>query len=370
MTLTRRTFLASACAAAALPTRAGARPVYPAQRIAPLIMVGFDGAGPMAYGARQMAAHVAAGHVGGLCFVAKNAVSRPGVEGLTRLFHSAASRWPLLVGIDQEGGMVQRLSSHLGYGFEPSAQQIAANADTVSAHKTFSHMAGAMRASGFNLNLAPVVDLSCQPRNPAVAMIGRAYGADPQTVISYAGEFVAAHREQGVLTALKHFPGHGSSLSDSHLGAVDVTKTWHARELEPYSRLVGEDSADMVMSGHVSHALITEGQPASLSRVAIEGVLRGRVGFRGPVITDDLEMAALHRTLSPAEAAIRALDAGNDILLLTNFTADPHLPLKLIIAIQGAIEEGRLETDRLEASVARVEVLKASLKQPHASQIA
>ena len=361
MTLTRRRFLADSGATFTVPYISYGQVPYPAERIAPMLMVGFDGASSTATGARQIAEHIAAGRVGGVCFIYKNAVSRPGVESLTDLFHSAASRWPLLMAIDQEGGQVQRLSSHLGYGYEPSAIKVATNLDIEEAHRTYSDMAAAMRSSGFNLNLAPVVDLGFEPRSASITRLGRSFGADPETVIKYSRAFVAGHREQNVLTALKHFPGHGSALLDSHDGGVDVTKTWRESELEPYTCLVREGAVDLIMIGHITHSELTQGQPASLSADAVNGMLRKRVGYDGVAITDDLAMRAVRKDNTLEEAAVRAVAAGNDVLLFTNKDSLPDLPTRLIAAIQLGIAERRIGIDQIEASVARIEKLKQSL---------
>ena len=367
MRLTRRQLIAGTGALAMVPRLAAARPVYPAERIAPMIMVGFDGANGGAPGVRQMAAHIAAGLVGGICFIAKNAATRKGVESITGAFHAASCRWPLLMAIDQEGGNVQRLSSHLGYGFEPSPIKVATTLDSEGARKIYAAMAAAMRETGFNFNLAPVVDLGFEPRNPLITQKGRSFGADPIKVITYSRAFIAGHRDEGVLTALKHFPGHGSPVRDSHDGTVDVTRTWRDSELAPYTCLVAEGMADTIMTGHLTHLTLTDGLPASLSAQAIGGMLRKRVGFGGVVITDDLDMKAIRKGFSRTEAVIRAVEAGNDILLATNDDSDPNLPLTMILAIQKGIREGRLSTDKIEASVARIENLKQRLSKPSAA---
>jgi len=360
-TVSRRHFIAGSCAAVALPRVAYGKALYPAERIAPILMVGFDGTSSDADGAQQLAELIAEDKVGGVCFIYKNTATRAGVEGLTRMFHSAATDWPLLMAIDQEGGQVQRLSYELGYGYEPSAIRVATQLDVGAARATYAAMAIEMALAGFNLNLAPVVDLGFEARNPAITQLGRSFGADAGTVIKYSRAFLAAHRDHGVLTALKHFPGHGSTLGDSHDGVVDVTKTWRESELAPYTSLSREDAIDLVMIGHIAHKDLTGGVPASLSGDAIGGLLRGRVGFGGVVITDDLDMTAVRRTNTLEEAAIRAAAAGNDVLLFTNKDSDPALALRLIAAIQAGIRDGRIKAEQVEASVARIAALKQGL---------
>jgi beta-N-acetylhexosaminidase len=361
MTMTRRRLLLTSGAMIAMPRFAIARPQFPAEKIAPMIMVGFDGYNSKILGVRQMAAHVAAGHVGGICFIAKNAQSRAGVESITKAFHAASERWPLLMAIDQEGGNVQRLSSKLGFGFEPSPAKVSNTKSCDQARGIYAAMAANIRKSGFNLNLAPVVDLGFEPRNVLITQKGRTFGDDPASVIRYSRAFVQGHRDEGVLTALKHFPGHGSPLRDSHTGAVDITKTWRESELAPYTCLAHEGMADMIMTGHLSHETLSDGLPASLSRAAIQNLLRGRVGYNGVVITDDLDMRAVRRKFSREESVIRAVAAGNDILLATNDDGDLHLPLTMIMAVQKGIRDGRIEIGQVEASVRRIEALKAGI---------
>jgi beta-N-acetylhexosaminidase len=363
MSINRRQFVAGTSLALALPRMAYGKALYPAERIAPIFMVGFEGTSPQATGAQELAEQIAENKVGGVCFIYKNAASRQGVEGLTRLFHSAADAWPMFMAIDQEGGQVQRLSSHLGYDSEPSPISVATSFDVMTARRTYAAMAAEMRSAGFNLNLAPVVDLGFEAHNPAITRLGRSFGAEPGTVIKYSRAFLAGHRDEGVLTALKHFPGHGSSLADSHDGAADVTKTWRESELAPYASLVREGAVQIVMTGHISHKDLTGGLPASLSAQAIGGLLRGKVGYNGVVITDDLDMAAVRRTNSLEDAAVKAAAAGNDILLFTNGQSDPEMPLKLIRAIQQAILDGRLKAEQIEASVARIAALKLAFQR-------
>ncbi len=364
MNLTRRRLLLTTGAMIAMPRFAIARPEFPSQRIAPMIMVGFDGPNAKAGGVKEMAVHIAAGRVGGICFIAKNAVSRAGVESITKLFHAASQRWPLLMAIDQEGGNVQRLSSKLGFGFEPSPAKVSNTKSADQSRKIYAAMAREIHRSGFNFNLAPVVDLGFERRNALITRKGRTFGDDPASVIRYSRAFVMGHRDEGVLTSLKHFPGHGSALRDSHAGVVDITKTWRESELAPYTCLTHEDMVDTIMTGHLTHATLTDGLPATLSATAIQGMLRGRVGFRGVVITDDLDMKAVRRKFSREEAVIRAVAAGNDILLATNDDGDRNLPLTMIRAVQKGIRDGRIDADQVEASVRRIEALKAGLMQP------
>lgn len=359
--LSRRALLSAASASLiAAPYVRQAHAAVDDSMIGEMLVLGFSGAAGDADGAQGLAAHVSAGKVGGVCFLGHNARSRAGVESLTRLFNSAGRRTKALVAIDQEGGAVQRLSTKIGYRAIPAAQAVAARNGADAAKSIYAQMARDMKASGFNLNLAPVVDLGFEPRNPIVAHFGRAFGADGATVASYAGAFVAGHREAGVLTALKHFPGHGSTLTDSHERPVDLTATWRDDEIEPYRRLAQNGLVDIVMSGHLKHDRLTGGEPATLSQKAVEGWLRRDIGYRGAVMTDDLDMAAIASNYSLSDAIVRAVAAGNDLILLSNSrNPDPDLPLAAIAAIREGVAKGRIPAARIEAASQRIAALKA-----------
>ena len=358
MPVSRRRFIAAAALAAPYVTRAHA--AVSENAIGEMLMLGFSGAAADASGAQDLAAHVAAGRVGGICFLGHNARSQAGIESLTRLFANAGVRNKALVAIDQEGGAVQRLGSKLGYPAVPAAQAVAARNDAAGAQAVYRKMAAQLRSAGFNLNLAPVVDLGFEPRNPIVAHYGRAFGEDGATVARYAAAFVAGHREAGLLTALKHFPGHGSTLTDSHARPVDLAATWREEELEPYRRMVQSGAVDIIMSGHLSHFKFTGGEPATLSQKAVETLLRGSIGYRGVVMTDDLDMAAIRSSFSLKEAVIKAVQAGNDLILLSNSAApDANLPVAAIGWVREAVMAGRIPPSRIEESSQRLASLKA-----------
>jgi len=360
MSYTRRRLLIQASAALAAPYVAQARAAVSEADIGEMLMLGFAGASAEAESAQSLAEHVAKGRVGGVCFLGYNARSKAGVESLTRLFSRAGRAAPPLIAIDQEGGAVQRLGAKLGYDAVPTALSVAAHRSTSEAQSLYAEMAGVLRGAGFNLNLAPVVDLGFEPRNPIVAHYGRAFGKDGASVAAYAGAFVAGHREQRVLTALKHFPGHGSTLTDSHESPVNISATWREDEFTPYRKLAAAGLVDIVMSGHLAHERLTGGLPASLSHEAIDGVLRGQIGFDGVAMTDDLDMAAIRSRYPLMKAIVLAVAAGNDIVLLSNSAEpDPDLPVAAIGAIKEAVASGAIAPARIEQSARRIAALKA-----------
>jgi beta-N-acetylhexosaminidase len=233
------------------------------------------------------------------------------------------------------------------------------------AQQRYGEMAGGISDLGFNLNLGPVVDLDFGPRNPVIGRLRRSYGANPCAVVRFAGAFIAAHRAQGILTALKHWPGHGSSLADPHVAVADVTGTWQDREQRPFAALIASGKADMIMTGHVHHRDWGEGdgRPASLSPSAVKVALRQKLGFDGVVMTDDIQMASALDGRSLAEAIVLALAAGNDIVLIANILDyQPDVARFGVRAIRQAVADGRLDLEALKRSYRRVVALKQRLR--------
>lgn len=355
--ISRRSLVAAALAA---PYVTKASAAADDAMIGEMLMLGFNGSTPDAAGVQGLARHLNAGRVGGVCFLGHNTRSRAGIEGIAKVFHASAARSKALVSVDQEGGAVQRLSARSGYAAVPAAQAVASRNSPEQAFGVYQRMARVLRAAGFNLNLAPVVDLGFEARNPVIAKWGRAYAPDGATVARYATAFVQSHRAERVLTAVKHFPGHGSTLDDSHEKPIDLTPTWRLDELEPFRRMARGGALDIVMGGHLAHAKLTGGEPATLSRAAIDGVLRRDLGYQGAVMTDDLDMAAIRSSYSLTDAVVRAIAAGNDIILLSNsLKPDTNLPVAVIATVKEAVASGRIPRGRIEQSAQRIARLKA-----------
>jgi hypothetical protein len=183
----------------------------------------------------------------------KNIANKAQVARLTRELQACSRDGKLLIAVDQEGGKVQRLKSRYGfYGKFPKAADVV-KSGTSQMKRTYEKMAKELKSVGINYDLAPVVDLDINPKNHVIHGLGRSFGKDPKTVTKYASIFIDAMHRYGVLTSLKHFPGHGSSVGDTHKGFVDVTNLWKPVELELYRLL--NHKADTVMVAHVSTTL-------------------------------------------------------------------------------------------------------------------
>ncbi|HCF04717.1 MAG TPA: glycoside hydrolase family 3 [Desulfomicrobiaceae bacterium] len=307
-------------------------------------------------------------HIGGVILFDRDVLSGGGrnilspaqVHKLTASLQAAASI-PLFIGVDQEGGRVRRLREEHGFLALPSAWEMGQG--TEAATRRWGERTGAMLADvGINLDFAPVVDVAVDPQSPAIGALGRSFAADPQTVARHALAFAQGLRSQGVLACLKHFPGHGSARTDSHLGITDVTATWSPTELIPYARILSTDAAPCVMTGHLFVRTIDPRAPATLSAPIITGLLRQKLGFDGVVISDDLQMRAITDHFGLEEAAVRAVAAGVDMLLVgNNLQYDPDVVPRVVQALEAAVAAGRLSPQRIAFSWRRIMRLKAEL---------
>lgn len=331
--------------------------------IGQMLMMGFQGGSANGASAKRLAKQIKQGQVGSVVFLGYNFKSKAAVKALTNLFKNAAGNNKLFIALDMEGGSVQRLGRKLGYPSIPSARRIAKSQSPAQAKSTYKKLALISKGAGFNMNLGPVVDLLSNPRNPVIAKWNRAYSPDATKVTNYARAFVKAHDEVGVITVLKHFPGHGSSVGDSHDGFVNITNTWKNNELDPFNKLIKSGDAPAIMPGHLVHKRIaSDGVPVSISKPAISGMLRKKMGYNGLVISDDLQMGAIAKNYSYKNTIIRAVNAGVDILMISNSRKpDPNLPAKTIALISKAIDEGKIAPGKIEAAYKRIMKAKATV---------
>jgi beta-N-acetylhexosaminidase len=343
-------------------------------RIADLLLVGFSGT--QVAGNEEVRRLVCDVKVGGVLLFERfdasgqprNLVSRGQIATLTRDLQALAAGCagrPLFVAADAEGGRVMRLSPRLGYPPTLSAQEVGGRDDPAFTQAEARRMGQMLREAGINWDLAPVVDVAVNPTNPAVVAKGRTYSADPERVVAHARAFVLGMHEAGVLTALKHFPGHGSSRRDSHHGFTEVTDTAVlCVELQPYRALIAAGLADSVMTAHVFNRGLDPWDPATLSRFTVHRVLRGWLDYDGVVVSDDLLMGAIAQHYGLEEAAVLALGAGVDVLVISQDTGriDDRAAERVVAAVTRAIAEGRLSESTVQAAVARVDALRTRLR--------
>ncbi len=292
----------------------------------------------------------------------RNIQSPEQVEKLVSSLKSMAEI-PLIVSIDQEGGRVARLKPKFGFPSSVSAQHLGDLDNTDSTRYHAKKIAGLLSKMGINVNLAPVVDVNVNPDNPIIGGIERSFSGDPQTVVKHAGIYIKTMHKYNILTVLKHFPGHGSSEKDSHLGVVDVTETWSEEELIPYRELIDSGLADAVMTAHIFNARLDSTYPATLSKPTISGILRDRLGFDGVIISDDLMMGAIRKEYGLQTTILQAINAGVDILSFGNNSIyDPDIVPKAHKIINNLIEEGHISEERIDKSYRRIIELKKQIK--------
>jgi beta-N-acetylhexosaminidase len=277
---------------------------------------------------------------------------------------ASTTNYPLLIGLDYEGGKVNRLKENYGFPSTLSAADLA-KLSLSDAALYARKMAETLAHVGINLNFAPVVDLDINPESPVIGKIGRSFSSDPNVVADYAALFAKAYYEHGILCTYKHFPGHGSATGDTHHGFVDVTKTWQVSELEPYkSLLLNPQGCELVMTAHVvNYNLDSEGHPASLSRPITTDLLRDKLNFQGTVITDDLQMRAITDNYSTEDAVRMAVNAGADILVFGNQLATPVNPQDLIDMIYNDVQNGQIAESRINDAYQHIMKLKELLRE-------
>ncbi|KPP81807.1 MAG: beta-N-acetylhexosaminidase [Oceanicaulis sp. HLUCCA04] len=371
MTIDRRQMLAglglagaSAGLAAAQPQdypRIAEVPVRPLEaQIARLIIMGFVGSAPDGEAADIMVGHLENRAIGGVLMLRHNARERdPALALAARLRAASSEAW---LAIDQEGGVVQRLTGDMGFTRIPRAQALAEEGLEAGA-ALFAAAARELAEAGFNLNLAPIADLH-DPGNDAIGQYGRAYGSDANSVAAWCAAFIEAFEAENIACAIKHFPGHGRSRGDSHDGFVDISSTWSFEEAAPFGQLIRSGHAHLMMGAHlVNHRLDPDGLPVTLSRRVLHGLLRQVMGYEGAVITDDLDMGAIRHHYSREEAVIGALKAGNDMLLISNSAdPDPDLPANIQRWVMAAIERGELSQERISEANARLDTLEGHVR--------
>ncbi len=329
------------------------------EMIGQMIMVGVGGSSENDTWVKQLGRDIKGGKVGGVILFANNIENPKQLKKLTTFIKSIKSRHPLLLAIDQEGGKVQRLNSKNGFHTYPSAFELSRNRTLLESRGVYEEMAGELKMYGFNLNFAPVVDLDINPDSPAIGRMKRSYSDKEEIVIAYSNEFLEAQKKSGIISVLKHFPGHGSALEDSHKSLTDVSKSWEYRELKPYYDFIKYNKVDAVMVGHINLQRFDEVYPASLSSKMIKGLLRGQLGFDGVVFSDDMQMRAISDIYGMKGSVILAINAGVDVLVYSSYFTEKTSVIKSVTAIiKGAIKSGDIRVEDIKESYERIVRLK------------
>jgi beta-N-acetylhexosaminidase len=323
-------------------------------KVGQLLMVGFGGQemGP------EIEALLARNHIGAVALYTRNIRSAAQVQRLIREVRRVmAGQVQPFVALDQEGGNVVRV--HHPLAVLPGAMTLGATRDPMLAYLIGQAVGAELRLLGFDMNLAPVLDINHNPRNPVINV--RAFGDDPSLVAALGGAYALGQEQAGLATVAKHFPGHGTTASDSHFSLPRIEadlETLSRSDLVPFRHAFGA-GLPALMTAHVQvPALEPDGTPASLSPRVVTGLLRGTLGFDGLVITDDLEMRAISGELGVGEAAVRAILAGADMVMVI---WTPQRKQEVLEALRAAARSGRIPIARLDEAVRRSLRLKERL---------
>lgn len=341
-----------------------------ADMVGQLIMVGFVGTTSASPGFRQVIGSLETGIIGGVLFLPRNIVGRAELEQMIREIKRCASPVVPLIAIDEEGGTVDWLSTKFGFEEVRSAAQIGQRGDDY-ARQQYGVLAKKLADTGFNMNMAPVVDLNRNPQNSIIGARERSFSSDPAVVERFARIFIAEHHARGVLTALKHFPGHGSSASDTHAVAADVEFTWSDDELAPYRGLLTTGTVDAVMVGHLVNNRRWGGVATQQGSTAIGGLLRSELKFDGVVISDDLTMDAVRHGRDNFSAVVTSsINAGVDLVLVVHpvDVEANNAGRGINSGIVEAVLAGQIARTTIEISFRRIMTMKARLKHPRGEQ--
>jgi beta-N-acetylhexosaminidase len=266
---------------------------------------------------------------------------------------------PLFIGADIEGGKVNRLKKSYGFDSEiPSYFALGERDNLQHTYLAALKLAILMKSVGINFNFSPVMDLSFR-RCPIIGDLERSFSNNPETVYRHCREVIKAHNENGIISVGKHFPGHGSARSDTHMGFVDVTDTWVEYELKPFEHAINNKKLDALLVAHTFNKRLDEDYPATLSYKTQTELLREKMGFKGVIISDDIDMFALRNNYSFEEILTRFINAGGDVLLIGNgHDKDLSRIEKAIDIIVQKVEDGIIPVCRINESYQRIMQMK------------
>ncbi len=331
------------------------------QKIGQLLMVGFDGLTP----SRKIKELITKYHIGGVILFERNIKSPLQIAKLCRELQSISPETPLFIAIDQEGGRgFSRLKEPFTRfpGNKALGHCFLKTKSIKLAYKFGEITAKELSAVGINFNLAPVLDVNTNPKNPIIGK--RAFGDDPHLVSELGLAVIAGLQDNKVIACGKHFPGHGDTTTNSHkeLPIVDHSlERLRKIELRPFAHTI-KNGLKAVMSAHVLYSQLDDKFPATLSGKIIDGLLREELGFKGLVITDDLEMGAIANSFEIEETAVKAVKAGIDILLISHH---PDKQKRAIEAIATAVGKGEISEERIDLSWEWIIALKKDLLYPY-----
>lgn len=295
--------------------------------------------------------------VGGIALFSRNITSAEQLPMFISDLQSS-SKYPLFIAVDEEGGRVARIanSDFFNVASYKSMEDIGKSGDASKAEEVGRQIGLYLKELGFNLDFAPVADTNTNPQNIVIG--DRSYGSDPALVARMVSAQLDGMHDSGIMGTLKHFPGHGDTKDDTHSGYVSIEKTWdELKECELVPFITALPKADMVMLSHITAVNVTSDKlPTSMSETMITGKLRNELGYDGVIITDAMAMGAVADNYTSAEAAVTAVKAGVDIVLM------PQNLDEAFNGVMNAVTDGEISMARLDESVMRILKLKARYK--------
>jgi len=320
------------------------------QKIGQLLMVGIEGQAP----SKGITNLIQKNHFGGIILFARNLRDPLQCLRLTRSLQAASKETPLFIGIDEEGGRVSRLPRP--FTTFPSARTLGQCNNIPLTYTCAEVMAQELLAVGININFAPVLDVDTNPKNPIIG--DRSFGKTPLVVEEHGLAMMSGLQDNRVISCGKHFPGHGDTSEDSHATLPVVNFSLDQltdREMKPFIHLV-QNRLAAVMTAHVLYPKADPQYPATLSKKMLTSVLRQAIGFSGMIVSDDLEMKGITQKWSVGEAAVLAIQAGCDLLLICS--GKEASPLEAMEGLIHAVEKGEIPEERINQSLDRVLALK------------
>jgi beta-N-acetylhexosaminidase len=306
---------------------------------------------------------IAEGKVGGVVLYEKNIARSNSSDNLKKLVSDIQKNAtiPLFISIDEEGGLVHRMKAKYGFVDIPSAAYLGKINNTDTTYLVTKRLTDVLHKHGIDLNYAPDIDLAINPSNPVIAKLGRSFSADHEVVSKHALACIEAHHSSGVRTVIKHFPGHGSSTTDSHKGITDVTNLWNVVEIFPYYDLIKSGKVDGIMTAHIINCRLDSlCLPATLSKTIITGMLRNMLNFDGVVFSDDMQMYAISKNYGLENAIKLSINAGVDVVMFANNVDanDQRSASDIFNLIKKLVERGDISEERISEAYQRIMALK------------
>ena len=301
---------------------------------------------------------------GGIILFENNMKSTEQTKEMIANIKKIKAKVPLFISVDQEGGRIDKIPIKLNI---PTAKSIGITGNPRKSYEAGKKIGKTLRELGFNLDYAPNMDVNTNPKNPIIG--DRSFGSDVKKVSIFGVEFIKGLKKEGILSTAKHFPGHGDTSGDSHKEFVEVPhdiKRINKIELAPFAAAI-KGNVDFIMVGHISMPALDDTKtPASLSKPIVTDLLKDKMGFKGVVITDALDMGAITQKYNKFEAVKLAINSGCDIALMPDITLIPGKDVSeyddLMAYLRVEVQYGNIKEERINDAVMRILQAKAKIK--------